>query len=385
MENKNETKIALTADEIEKNRETEFGLSGLFRGVGDTECDPLALARSKEGMLMQEYMAVMGLGEDTEASRTYWASYGKGLRKELHGDPNNVHSRWASYIPLAAEQDDTRRFPLIFCLHGAHNPIHLTESYGIVQLAAREECIVIAPENENLDNILSLLDFAKENYPVDESRVYSIGYSFGGFMTARNTLARPDVFAAAGMGGMLFAGNVIAHELDGQFYPEYKLTEEMLKKAEELELPAALFMGEHEMLHLEPLWREPTADIRDGIIPLAAEDKHKAFNNWRRVAGCKPCDFEHPVDFYQNHSDPAVKSIGAEFERTEVRTYNERRYFIGDSVKPDGECLFRTISCEGMVHWPTTVFADLVWEHISRFVRDTETGKLLRIKDDTNN
>ena len=35
MENKNETKIALTAEEIEENRETEFGLSGLFRGVGD--------------------------------------------------------------------------------------------------------------------------------------------------------------------------------------------------------------------------------------------------------------------------------------------------------------------------------------------------------------
>ena len=333
MENKNETKIALTAEEIEENRETEFGLSGLFRGVGDAECDPLALARSKEGMLMQEYMAVMGLGEDTEASRTYWANYGKGLKKELHGDPANVHSRWASYIPLAAERDDTRRFPLIFCLHGAHNPIHLTESYGIVQLAAREECIVIAPENEYLDNILSLLEYAKANYPVDESRVYSIGYSFGGFMTARNTLERPDVFAAAGMGGMLFAGDVIAHELDGQFYPEYKL-----------------------------------------------EDKHQAFNNWRRAAGCKPCDFEHPAEYYQNHSDPAVKSIGAEFERTEVRTYNERRYFIGDSVKPDGECLFRTISCEGMIHWPTTVFADLIWEHISRFARDTETGKLIRIK-----
>ena len=249
-----------------------------------------------------------------------------------------------------------------------------------MQLAAREECIVIAPENENLDNILALLDYAKAHYPVDESRVYSIGYSFGGFMTARNTLARPDLFAAAGMGGMLFAGDVIAHELDGQFYPEYRLTEEMLQRAEQLEMPAALFMGEHEMLHLEPLWREPTPMIRDGVIPLAAEDKHRAFNNWRRVAGCEPCDFDRPAAFYQEHSDPVVKSVGAIFERTEVRTYNERQYFIGDSVKSDGECLFRVISCEGMAHWPTTVFADLVWEHISRFARDTKTGKLIRLK-----
>lgn len=380
MREENETKLGLTAEEVEENRETEFGLSGLFRGVGDAECDPIALAHSKEGLLMQEYMAVMGLGEDTDESRDYWANYGKGLRKELHGDPANVHSKWASYLPLAAEQDAARRFPLIFCLHGAHNPIHLAESYGVMQLAAREECIVIAPENENLDNILALLDYAKAHYPVDESRVYSIGYSFGGFMTARNTLARPDLFAAAGMGGMLFAGDVIAHELDGQFYPEYRLTEKMLQRAEQLEMPAAMFMGEHEMLHLEPLWREPTPMIRDGVIPLAAEDKHRAFNNWRRVAGCEPCDFDRPVAFYQEHSDPVVKSVGAVFERNEVRMYNERRYFIGDSVKADGECLFRVISCEGMAHWPTTVFADLVWEHISRFARDTKTGKLIRLK-----
>lgn len=81
-----------------------------------------------------------------------------------------------------AEYNPERRFSLIFCLHGAHNPIQLTESYGIMQMAAREECIVIALENENLENILSLLDCAKVHFPVDESRIYSIGYSFGGFI-----------------------------------------------------------------------------------------------------------------------------------------------------------------------------------------------------------
>ena len=46
MREENETKIGLTAEEVEEKRETEFGLSGLFRGVGDAECDPLALAHS---------------------------------------------------------------------------------------------------------------------------------------------------------------------------------------------------------------------------------------------------------------------------------------------------------------------------------------------------
>ena len=46
----------------------------------------------------------------------------------------------------------------------------------------------------------------------------------------------------------------------------------MLKKAEENEMPALLFMGEHEMLRLLPLWNEPTPEIRDGVIPLESAD-----------------------------------------------------------------------------------------------------------------
>ena len=153
----------------------------------------------------------------------------------------------------------------------------------------------------------------------------------------------------------------------------------MLKKAEENEMPALLFMGEHEMLRLLPLWNEPTPEIRYGVIPLESTDKKNAFNNWRRVAGCAPYVFSDDPDTYKRHSDPVVRSIGAEFERTEIREYNDRKYFIGDSLNRNGECLFRTVACEGMVHWPTTVFAELVWEHISRFKRDMNTGKCIRL------
>ena len=63
--------------------------------------------------------------------------------------------------------------------------------------------------------------YAKAHYPVDESRIYSIGYSFGGFMSSRNVLAHPEIFAGVGMGGMLFAGHAPGHDLDGQWYEEY--------------------------------------------------------------------------------------------------------------------------------------------------------------------
>lgn len=60
------------------------------------------------------------------------------------------------------------KLPLIFYLHGTHNPIQLTESYGIVQVPVREECVVITPEDENWESMEELLQYDKWHYPVDE-------------------------------------------------------------------------------------------------------------------------------------------------------------------------------------------------------------------------
>ncbi len=373
MNDEKEMKIGLSAEDIE-HRDEGFGIAGLLASMGDEAADAEAIAASEDGQVIMQRMGVMAMPEDSDASRDFWAHYEKGLRKEVHGEGLD---KWSSFIPLAAETDPNRRFPLIFCLHGAHNPIQLAESYGVMQVAAREECVVIAPENENWDSVYALYEYAKENFPVDLSRVYSIGYSFGGFMSSRNSLAHPEIFAGVGMGGMLFAGYARAHDLDGQWYEEYDLTEEMLARAEKLHMPALLFMGENEMLRLLPLWKDPVgADVRDGVIRLFSDDKQKAFNNWRRVNGCAPAVFTKEGEACD---DPVTASIGAHYERTEVREWRGRKYFIGDSVTPDGECLFRTVACEKMVHWPTDYYAELVWEQISKYARNTETGELIRL------
>lgn len=367
----NEVKMGLTEEDVRRRGEGP-GIAGLLQAMGDSAADPQAIARSQDGRLIEERMSVMGMGEDSPEGREYWANYEKGLRKQVHGEGLD---KWSSFVPLAAEREPDRRSPLVFCLHGAHNPIQLTESYGVMQVAAREECIVIAPENENWENIEKLLAYAEENFPVDESRVYSIGYSFGGFMSSRNVLAHPEVFAGVGMGGMLFAGRAPAHELDGQEYEEYRLTEEMLEKAEKLGVPALLFMGENEMLRLLPLWKEPEGQVRDGVIPLQSRDKRQSFTNLRRAGRCGPAPFLSESEA----GGEVARHIGAKFERTEIREYHGRKYYIGDSVNPDGECLFRTVACEKMVHWPTVMFAELVWEHIGKFARDRSTGQLVRL------
>lgn len=372
MTEDNGTRMGLTREDVQTCGDGG-GIEGLLRAMGDSDADAGAIAASEDGRVIGERMSLMAMGEDSEASRSFWLHCEKGLLKELHGEGLD---KWASYIPTAAQHAPERKFPLIFCLHGAHNPIQLTESYGVIQVAAREECIVIAPENENWNSIAGLLDYAKQHFPVDERRVYSIGYSFGGFMSSRNVLAHPEVFAGVGMGGMLFAGCCPGHYLDEQWYDEYELTEEMLAKAERMGIPAVLFMGENEMLRLLPLWREPKGEVRDGVIPLSSADKRNSYNNWRRAGRCAPAKFWGKGE----GADEVERSIGVGFEHTQVCKYRGRKYFIGDCVNPEGECLLRTIACEKMVHWPTASFAELVWEHIGKFARDTETGELIRLQ-----
>ena len=181
MEEKNDkTKLGLSGEDI-RNSMTEgeggrpkFDPKEMMKMMGDSRFDVDAYFNSPDAKDHAEGMACMMRGEDSPETQEYWKNCGKGMKKELHNveDPLN---KWAAYLPLAAaevmEKGGERRFPLIFVLHGAHNPILMTEGYGMTQLAAREECIVIAPENENEESILALIEYAKEHYPLDDSRI----------------------------------------------------------------------------------------------------------------------------------------------------------------------------------------------------------------------
>lgn len=351
--------------------------AALLAAMGDSRTDVISLVASRDVKAAQARMdAVMAMEVDSQASKDYWAKYEKGLNKEVHGEKLDL---WSSFVPLSAKWQPERKFPLIFCLHGSNNSIHTSEGYGVMQLAAREECIVISPENENVENLLALLDYAKAHFPVDEGRVYAMGFSFGGCMASRAGMTRPDAFAGIAMCGMLFAGDMRSDQVNGRDYPPYHLTEEMTRRVEEAEIPFFIQMGENEMLELLPFWREPQGRAKKGAIPLSRTDKQRMFNVFRKIAGCPPAVFLNERD----KADPVEESIGVRFERTEVRTCMGRKYFIGDSVRSDGECILRTVACENMVHLPSVAYAELAWEYLSHYVRDPKTKKLLRLLSDS--
>ena len=371
----------ITFIQICKLRKGVFTLDkhlSFIKDMGNKDFNVEEFLESRDAQRLKQIDFFMGNQEDGKIILDYWESFEKGLIKKVFGDPEKQETRWALYIPKAAvEQKSSRKFPLIFCLHGAHNPIALTQSYGVIQVAAREEAFVITPENERLDNLTELFTIVKNQYPIDSGRVYGIGYSFGAFMTSQNALSNPSMFAGIGMGGMIFAGKVGEHEMGGVQYPSFEATEEMVANAAEKKMPMLLFLGEHEMLNLVPIWKTQDYFREDGVIDLSAEAKSAAFNTFRKVAGCTPAKFTNVEGASCDLGNPVTKVSGVEFERSEVRVYNGRKYYIGDSVNGSNECLFRTVVCEKMMHWTTEKFAELVWEHIGKYARDAKTGQMI--------
>ena len=76
-------------------------------------------------------------------------------------------------------------------------------------------------------------------------------------------------------------------------------------------------------------------------------------------------------------AEPVETSIGARFERAEIRMYHGRKYFIGDSVTSQGERLFRTVACEKM-STRLRLCCEMCGSILAGFA-GYETGELIRL------
>lgn len=336
--------------------------------------------------------------EDAPEVLEYWKE--RGLIKELH-DPQPMSSKWASYLPKSWVDNphNGRTYPLLFVMHGSGNPIYLAETYGYTHIAAREELIVIMPEDETPESIEKLMNYAREHYPVDWSRIYMVGYSLGGFMTSRHAMRWPEQFAAVGSGGMLFAnGPAAAHTQADKLWPGETITPEMVERAAEFTIPACICMGENEVLGLLPVTQdepenpwvqhlekeeqkrsESKEEVKQDRIDLSGRNKIQSINNWRIANGCSPIPEEIVRKAAASTANIVEEKIGFPFEKTEVVVRENRSHFVGDSVSADGETRLRIIAFAKSPHWPSRALAEMTWEFISQFALDPETGKSYKI------
>ena len=375
-------------------------LLGLMKMMAAPDFDAERFGESETFAGIVENQKLMPLrNEACEEVLAYWAE--KGLVKQMHDVTEQEHTKWASYLPKSYvdNPDNGRTYPLLFVMHGSGNPIFLAESYGYTNIAAREELIVIIPEDETPESIDRLFAYAREHYPVDWTRVYMVGYSLGGYMTSRHAMRWPERFAAVGSGGMLFAnGWAVPQVQAGKVWPGEDITPEMVQRAARFKIPACICMGQKEVLGLIPVTQDEPVNQwvqhleekeqergsrehhHEDRIDLSGKNKIQSANNWRVANGCAPIPEEAVRAAAQTTDNPTEKMIGFPFEKTDVILRENRGHFVGDSVSEDGETYFRMIALENSPHWPSQALAELTWEFISQFAVDPETGKSYKVK-----
>lgn len=369
---------------------------GLLKMMAVKEFDAESFGESESFAGIVENQALMNTfrQEDAPEVLSYWKE--RGLIKQLH-DTEQICTKWASYLPKSYVDNPAsgRTYPLLFVMHGSGNPIYLAETYGYTRIAAREELIVIIPEDETAENIDRLFAYARANYPVDWTRVYMVGYSLGGFMTSRHAMRWPERFAAVGSGGMLFANGPSApHVQAGKLWPGEDITPEMVQHAACYRIPACICMGEQEVLGLLPVtrdepvnqWAEHLSEEerkrtdgrseqkKEDRIDLSGRNKIQSINNWRIANGCPSVDEATVRKLAASTANIVEEKIGFPFEKTSVVTRENRSHFVGDSISEDGETYFRIIALAKSPHWPSQALAELTWEFISQFAVDPVTG-----------
>lgn len=153
---------------------------------------------------------------------------------------------WYEYVPNAILEDDSEVvYPLIVVNHGSQDhPQFEAESQGFVEYAARNNYIVLTLRHQTLseetvaDDILKLIDYTIEKYPIDESRIYIAGFSMGGMRVGQVLRENAEKFA----GAILMHTSIgVGTDKDGN-----GISDEFQNIADEVDIPIYYQLGEYD-------------------------------------------------------------------------------------------------------------------------------------------
>lgn len=329
----------------------------------------------------------------------YWAK--RGMVKEFHGgdDPvdwdayarkngyrwepqgfetkQNSHVFWNSYVPVSAfdPRNRDRKYPTVFVLHGANNGMFLMEGWGFVQAAAEREWIVIVPALQVDDFILEVLEQAKRRYPVDESRVYAAGFSYGGWCSNRLGNQHPETFAAvAPCGAAMDNGYTPGDPHDREPIPPFDGVPRAL--ALNTYMPIINCYGDCDGN------RFPFYDFQGRAFGLSRmvtpQDLIDGVNSWARVNHAPEITLEAVMALKDRmDATPAEKETGIPLEPGCGNTFaaDGVRFHTCDLRSADGIVRTRILAEMNIPHWPTPEMIRQIFAFFAHFSRDPVTAE----------
>lgn len=285
-------------------------------------------------------------------------------------DKDGTNSLWYEYIPEQAKDAKDGSVPVVILFHGNTNdPRTQYDTSGWAQVASEEGVILICPEwqghtyqgytydpmtedaNETADSdVITMLKLVEKKYPqIDQSRIYISGLSAGSRNTTNAGLSDVKYFAAG-------AGH------SGPFGASEQNKAAVAANKDKYDMPIIFFTGDGD------------------------EYCKNAFDSTELNAGLQV------AQLYQELNDMEV---------TQVNNINAKdAYLYGVpwttryTVEPTAENIAKIdvgaienakgveISMAriyGWGHWNYTPDAKLMWEFMSKYARDLDTGESIRL------
>jgi hypothetical protein len=252
-------------------------------------------------------------------------------------------------------------------LHGAgDDPRALVEHCGWLDLAAKENFIMIAPDHQNIsdrepnassqagaakkkmDQIDLLVSYALKKYPnIDPARIYATGYSWGGKATTLMGVFFAERFAAIAPMGFLLVPNDNANDY----------AEAVDRVKDKLDLPAFVLMDGYDGLHVRRFGLISELIFDQGINLLAAINGLPAVN---------PAALE-----YEKHP-----FWGFEIKDRSTVRLQDTHAQLGSWANKANVPLMRFANVEGLNHALYQGYASLAWDYMKQFTRDPATKRL---------
>jgi pimeloyl-ACP methyl ester carboxylesterase len=257
---------------------------------------------------------------------------------------------WFEYLPgeVLSNTAPVGTVPLILALHGGgDDPRQFVEEIGLLPLAGSERFAMVAPEHQNVANLLSgslprLVKYMLKTYPaLDPARVYVLGYSMGGAATLRAINGEPSVFAAAvPMAAAPYVG-----------------TAEQVAQFQKAHLPVMFTTSSYDL--------GGAFDQANGNIATGYQTQLNLFLGYNGMKKIGAFDFKtYPVNGFKADSVLRVKLNGE---------YHNYRWFLDDA---DGIPMVGLAYTTSLAHALYPEYGKIAWEFFKHYSRDQQTGAI---------
>lgn len=357
------------SDKLEMKQVHQHNISQIYRRNQpewdfDRHIRSMAAKRQAEGMRLEYFCR----DSHDPGMESFWKERGIRCEDHFYG-----HDWYITLTPECAFRQPEHKLPLLLVMKEPRTACPASTQtafqfyYDFIELCAQGEFMMLffaleSPE-DNDEVLPGILSETAANYPVEVTRVYLTGQSHNGYYALEFYRRHPKLIAAAAtlcdpVG--LQTGAVL-----GDTYRDHAA--ELIASFRKYDYPLININGNLENSY-----------CKDNRAPEKIDDDVFYFQN-RLAAFRLPMRSREEILGARTSPDYATRRNGVPSDRTEVRFDMGREAYVSDFRNEDGKWFFRYISLENTPHMIMPQMAELSWEFIRRFARNTETGETIEL------